>query len=134
MRIFLENWSGHKSTALYLFCCVFSDSDYSIAFNLAKADETFQYAEDPIVSGPLSYLHEMEGYLNLVHPYPDFYQQLQPITDDLEYPGENGGGRSTQLILGNRNIYLNFLSFLNTQIWWQTITWAYGRCGRNIHV
>ncbi len=65
----------------------FSDSDYSIAFNLAKTDETFQHARDPMVQEPITYLHDMESYRTMGKDFDGVFEELGPSDKFLSYPG-----------------------------------------------
>ena len=92
----------------------FPDSDYSFAFNLAKTDEVFQHARDPMGKGVTSYLHDMQRYKQTDI---NAYRLLDPRDTYPAYPGNQYLALSVfkrknkcLYIFATQNNFLNLLS------------------------
>ena len=84
-----------------------SDSDYSFAFNLAKTDEVFQHARDPMGKSATSYLQDMQEYKD---KDLNAYRLLDPRDTYPAYPGK----WKKVLVINLQMIFLFLFWTLNT--------------------
>ena len=70
-----------------MYILLFSDSDFSIAINLAKADENYWFAREYADEQLISYLDDLNMYDHHAHDLPGLFFDLQPTDQDLKYPG-----------------------------------------------
>ena len=80
----LWNIFNFQVLLVIVFYVSFLDSDYSFAFNLAKTDEVYQHARDPMGQSATSYLHDMQHYK---YKNLNAYRLLDPRDTYPTYPG-----------------------------------------------
>ena len=71
-----------------IFFIYIAATDFSIAYRLGHSDEAFQYARDPMVSGPISYLHNMFDYSKLGPQFSHVVSALKISDKHSKYKGE----------------------------------------------